>query len=126
MHTSIEFLIRAGQKETGDALRDYAERRLSFALRRFAHRIRRVMFRLVDENGPRRGVDTRCSIAADMIDGRRLFVEASAAWPFTAITRAAHRLNESIRRELGRDVGRGRQSAGTASLRHSRELRRAS
>ena len=126
MNTSIEFLIRAGQADTSDALREYAERRLSFALRRFAHRIRRVMFRLVDENGPRRGVDRRCSITAELVDGRRIFVEASAAWPFTAITRAAHRLNESIRRELERHARRGRHSAGTASLRHSRELRSAS
>ncbi len=126
MDTSIEFLIRAGQAETGDALREYAERRLSFALRRFAHRVRHVMFRLVDENGPRRGVDTRCSIAADLVDGRRIFVEASAAWPFTAITRAAPRLNESVRRELDRHAARDRHSAATASQRHSRELRSAS
>jgi putative sigma-54 modulation protein len=126
MDTSIEFLIRAGQADTVDALREYAERRLSFALRRFAHRIRRVVFRLVDENGPRRGVDTRCSIAADLVDGRRIFVEASAAWPFAAITRAAHRLTESIRRELGRHPERGEHSAANASLRHSRNLRSAS
>ena len=126
MDTSIEFLIRAGQAETGDALREYAERRLSFALRRFAHRVRHVMFRLVDENGPRRGVDTRCSIAADLVDGRRIFVEASDAWPFIAITRAAHRLNESVRRELERHAVRGRHSAASASRRHSRELRSAS
>ena len=36
MNNSIEFLIRAGQPDTADALREYAERRLSFALRRFA------------------------------------------------------------------------------------------
>ena len=126
MDASIEFLIRAGQSDTSDALREYAQRRLSFTLRRFAHRIRRVMFRLVDENGPRRRVDTRCSITAELGDGRRMFVEASAAWPFAAITRAAHRLNEAIRRELKRHVGRGRHSPGTASLQHPQELRRAS
>ena len=126
MDTSIEFLIRAGQQaETGDALREFAERRLSFALRRFAHRVRHVMFRLVDENGPRRGVDTRCSITADLVEGRRIFVEANAAWPFASITRAAHRLNESIRRELGRRAGRGRESAALGN-RSSQELGSAS
>ena len=108
METSREFLIRAGQVDTTEALRQYAERRLSFALRRFEPRIRHVMVRLVDVNGPRRGIDSRCSIAADLVDGRRIFVEASAAWPFAAITEAAHRLNESIRRELGRRDGRGK------------------
>ena len=100
MDISIEFLIRAGQVDTADALREYAGRRLSFALRRFAHKIQHVMLRLVDVNGPRRGIDSRCSITANLVDGRRIFVEANAAWPFAAITHAAHRLNKAIRREI--------------------------
>ena len=47
-----------------------------------------------------------CSITANLVDGRRIFVEASAAWPFAAITQAAHRLGEStggsVRSRLGR------------------------
>ena len=104
MDIPIEFLIRAGRPDTVDALREYADRRLSFALRRFTHRLRRVTLRLIDVNGPRRGVDSRCSIAVDLTDGRRLFVDATSAWPFAAISHAASRLNESIRRELGRDA----------------------
>ena len=102
MNTSIEFLIRSGRADTADALREYGERRLTFALRRFAHEVQHVMVRLVDVNGPRRGVDSRCSMTANLADGRRIFVEASAAWPFAAITQAAHRLHDSIRRERGR------------------------
>ncbi len=104
MDIPIEFLIRAGRPDTVDTLREYADRRLFFALRRFTHRIRRVTLRLIDVNGPRRGVDSRCSIAVDLTDGRRLFADATSAWPFAAITRAAGRLNEAIRRELGRDA----------------------
>ncbi len=126
MDPSIEFLIRAGQVDTAHALRQYAERRLSFALRRFAHRVRHVMVRLVDVNGPRRGVDSRCSITANLVDGRRIFVEASAAWPFAAIMRAAHRLNESIRREVGRHGGRGESPEATPGHRYSGKLRTAS
>jgi putative sigma-54 modulation protein len=126
MDTSIEFLIRAGQIDTANALREYAERRLSFALRRFAHQVQRLAVRLVDENGPRRGVDSRCSITADMVDGRRIFVEANAAWPFAAITQAAHRLNESLRRERGRHRGRGQKSGATLRRRDSRQLGRVS
>ena len=123
MDTSIEFLIRAGQVDTADALREYAERRLSFAIRRFAHKIQDVMVRLVDVNGPRRGIDSRCSITANLVDGRRIFVEADAAWPFTAITHAAHRLNDAIRRDIGR---RGQNWRATPGRRHSRQLRRVS
>ena len=126
MDTSIEFLIRAGQADTADALREYAERRLSFALRRFARQVQRATVRLVDVNGPRRGVDSRCSITADLVDGHRIFVEASAAWPFEAITQAAHRLTESIRRERGRHGGRRQKPGATLGRRDSRQLRRVS
>ena len=126
MDTSIEFLIRAGQVDTADALREYAERRLSFAIRRFAHKIQDVMVRLVDVNGLGRGIDSRCSISANLLDGRRIFVEASAAWRFTAITHAAHRLNEAIRREVGRHGGRGQNWRATPGRRDSRQLRRVS
>jgi putative sigma-54 modulation protein len=123
MDISIEFLIRAGQADTTDALREYGERRLSFALRRFADQVQHVTVRLLDVNGPRRGVDSRCSISANLVDGRRIFVEASAAWPFAAITQAAHRLNESLRRERGRHGGRGESPGATGDRRDSRQLR---
>lgn len=122
MEISIEFLIRAGQAATEGALREYAARRLSFALRPFTPRIQHVTVRLVDLNGPRRGVDAKCSLAAILDDGRQVFVEAIGAWPFEAITRAAHRLNESIRRELGR----AGHSGAIQRHRTARHLRKAS
>lgn len=98
MDVAIDFLIRAGQGETTEALQGHAARKLSFALRRFHDQVRHITVRLVDENGPKRGIDSRCSITADLIDGSRLFVEATAARPFAAITHAASRLGEAIRR----------------------------
>lgn len=98
MDVPIDFLIRAGQVETAEALRAHAVRKLSAALRPFQTRFRRITLRLVDVNGPRRGVDSRCSIAADLADGRQLFVDATAAWPVAAISRAASRLGDVMRR----------------------------
>jgi ribosome-associated translation inhibitor RaiA len=98
----IEFVIRASQPDTVDALREYAAHRLSFVLRRFAPRIRRITVRVLDQNGPRRGVDSRCSMTVDLIDGRRIFVNATTAWPFASVTQAVHRLNRAVRRELRR------------------------
>ena len=126
MDISIEFLIRAGQAGTADALREYSERRLSFALRRFAHKIQHVMLRLMDVNGPRRGIDSRCSITANLVDGRRVFVEANAGWPFAAITHAAHRLNTAIRREIGRHRELSVNAGSTFTHRDSRQRRRVS
>lgn len=100
----IDFLIRAGHVETTEALREHAARKLSFALRRFHEQVRHITVRIVDVNGPRRGVDSRCSITADLIDGPRLFVDATAAWPFAAITQAANRLGETIRRVRKRNA----------------------
>ena len=104
MDIPIDFLIRAGHVETTEALREHAARKLSFALRRFHEQVRHITVRIVDVNGPRRGVDSRCSITADLIDGPRLFVDATAAWPFAAITQAANRLGETIRRVRKRNA----------------------
>ena len=106
MDMNIEFVVRGGQNETTEALHEYALHRLSFAVRRFRHRVRRVTVRLVDVNGPRRGVDSRCLITTDLIEGGQLFVEATAAWPFAAITLAAGRLGEALRRDTDRHVAR--------------------
>jgi ribosome-associated translation inhibitor RaiA len=103
MALPIEFVVRGVRSGTTEALRQFAIHRLSFALRRFAHRIRRVTVRFVDENGPRRGVDSRCLMAAELVDGGRLFVvEATTARPFAAITLAAARLATMLRRDAGR------------------------
>jgi len=113
METQMEFLVRGSRSETTEVLREYAIRRLSFAVRRFTHRVRHVTVRLVDVNGPRRGVDTRCSVTADLIDGGQLFVQATAAWPFAALTQAAARVGEALRRDADRHSGRRGEPART-------------
>jgi putative sigma-54 modulation protein len=100
MNVSIDFVIRSASGADPEAFRSYTERRLDFTLRRFHDRARRVLVRLDDTNGPRRGVDSRCSITLQMRDGRHIEVEAVSAWPFASITLAAKRLNEALRREL--------------------------
>ena len=98
MDIPIDFLIRAGQVETIEALREHAARKLSVALRPFQVQVHRITLRLVDVNGPRRGIDSRCAISADLVNGQRLFVEATAAWPVAAVSRAASRLGNAVRR----------------------------
>jgi ribosome-associated translation inhibitor RaiA len=94
----IEFLIRTGQAETTETLRAHAARKLAIAARPFQAQVRQIRLRLVDINGPRRGVDSRCSIAADLVNGQQLFVDATAAWPVAAISHAASRLGDVMRR----------------------------
>lgn len=102
MQQPIDFVIRTSTDDIAATLRAYTARRLSFALRRFEHRVRRVKVRLIDLNGPRRGVDSRCSMTVELVHGGSIVVEATTARPFTSVTRAASRLKEAVRRELTR------------------------
>lgn len=124
MDLRIEVLTHGTRTDTTEALRDYAARRLSLALKRFSHRIERVTVRLVDENGPRRGVDSRCSISAELAEGGQLFVEAIAAWPFAAVTLASRRLAEALRRDVDRHAVR-RGGRADASAYHGEDDLRA-
>ena len=99
MPFTIEVAMRGVRTDTAEALREYVQRKLSSAIRPFSRRVRGVTVRFVDENGPRRGVDSRCSMTAEQVDGGRLFVEATAAWPFAAAAQAAARLSEVLRRQ---------------------------
>jgi putative sigma-54 modulation protein len=100
MEHAIEISLDDVDPVIAPQLRAYAERRLSFALRRFQQHVRHVRVRLTDVNGPRHGVDARCSVTAQLLNGERLFVEATTAWPFRSITQAAGRLSEAVRRVL--------------------------
>jgi putative sigma-54 modulation protein len=98
MEHAIEISMDDVDPDIAPQLRAYAERRLSFALRRFHEHVRHVRVRLTDVNGPRHGVDARCAVTAQLTDGKELFVEATTAWPFRSVTQAAGRLSEVIRR----------------------------
>ena len=111
MEQPIEFMIRAGQADTVDRLREYAVHRLSFALRRFERRIRRITVRIADVNGRKRGVDSLCSMSVDLIDGGQIFVKAISAWPFAAVSQAASRLTKVLRRTGERGTAH-RESSG--------------
>ncbi len=102
MSQQIEVTFDRRRPALAEELRDYAERRLTFALRRFREQIRRVRLRFVDVNGPRHGVDTRCLMIAELTNGQRLVVEATTAWPQASVTRAANWLNVLLRRTLAR------------------------
>ena len=98
MEHAIEISMDDMDPVLAPQLRAYAERRLTFALRRFHEHVRGVRLRLTDINGPKHGVDARCTVTARLANGRELFVESTTAWPFRSVTQAAGRLSEAIRR----------------------------
>lgn len=95
----VELHVRGTRAET---LRKYAERRLCFALRRFAHRIRRLRIDVEDLNGPRGGVDKQCRILAEVVPSGRLVIEETDVHIYEALDQAADRLKRCVRRDLGR------------------------
>jgi putative sigma-54 modulation protein len=98
MEHAIEITFDHMNPDIAPELRDYAERRLSFALRRFQQQVRHVRLRVTDVNGPKHGVDARCAVTAQLTTGKRLFVEATTSWPFQSVKQAAGRLSEAVRR----------------------------
>lgn len=104
--------IRSQGFRMSDALHHYTERRLGFALRKFAKDIGRVTVRLSDLNGPRGGSDKRCQITAGVVPSQAISLQAVDADLYAAIDRAASRLERALARCLGRtrESRRGRMS----------------
>lgn len=98
----IELVSRIDTTVPRSVLEEYTGDRLYFALRRFESTVQKVTVRLSDHNGPRGGVDIRCLISVDLERGGTLLVEATAAWPAAAISAAAKRLAETLRRRVDR------------------------
>lgn len=104
--------IRCQDFKVSEAMRAYTERRLNFALRKFAGKIGSVMVRFSDVNGPRGGADKLCRISAEVPPWRAVSMHAINADLYAAIDRAAARIERSLARQLRRrrDLRRGRIS----------------
>lgn len=91
-----------------EALRAQAERRVRFALGAAGGRVRNVVMRLADENGPRGGVDKRCTIRANLTGGPPVVIAHQEADLYVAIDRAADRAARAVSRRLERSTDRRR------------------
>lgn len=87
--------LEDGQAET-------IERRVRFALGRFAHRILRAEVILADVNGPRGGRDKRCTVQVMLAALPPILVEVTDVEPMAAVNRAVERAARHIRDNLNR------------------------
>jgi putative sigma-54 modulation protein len=94
--------IRTQDLELHPNLREHANRRITFALSRFNNRLTRLHMRLVDENGPRGGVDKRCVLQIGLSGMPDIVITETAENVFTAIDRAAGRAGRTLARKIGR------------------------
>ena len=94
--------IRGLNVEVTDSLRTYAQRRLGFALDRFAERIRTVRLKLGDINGSRGGVDKCCQLAISLAHSSPITLESRASTVQGAVDRIANKVRRLVERRFVR------------------------
>ena len=83
-------------------LLDHTQQRLRFALTRSGNRIRRVVVRLGDTNGPRGGEDRFCKIQVVLDHAPPVLIEDAGADLYAVIDRAAERAGRNVAKHVER------------------------
>lgn len=83
-------------------LPDHIDRRLRYALARFANRIEKVIVFLHDHNGPRGGVDKVCRILVKVRGCGTVFAGVIDSDWTTAVDRATNRIGFNVARQVER------------------------
>jgi ribosomal subunit interface protein len=86
--------------ELTEAIRDYTQKRLAYALSHGQQQIQRVQVRLIDVNGPRGGVDKRCQVDVRLKGLSSVVIEDIESDLYVAIDRAAERVGRTLARRL--------------------------
>lgn len=102
----MQLEMRGVNYELNDELKVHIERRLRFALDRFAKRIGRLSVRLTDVNGLRGGIDKHCRITVALAPRGIVMIEGAGDDPFVLIADAAKRACRAVRKKLERQRGR--------------------
>lgn len=95
--------------------RNYAERRLSFALGRFSNRVVRVTLTLDDMNGPRGGVDKCARMVIQLSRGEPVAITSEAVAVREAVDLAVDRAKRAVSRRFDR-IRMRRNSPATPTL----------
>ncbi len=98
----MDLNVRIKSNDFGPAIKNYAIRRMRFAMGRFASRVGRTVIRISDVNGARGGIDQCCRVTAEVLPSGRVVVEQVDADLFTAIDRACERVGQAFRRRIER------------------------
>ncbi len=85
---------------TTDALSQHANQRLRLMIARHGARIRRVLVRLGDLNGPRGGIDKFCRIHVYLVDAPAAVIHDIGVDLYDVIDRAAERAGRAVSRHL--------------------------
>jgi putative sigma-54 modulation protein len=94
--------LRSHGVDLAGVMQRHVERRLRLVLGGSAASIREATVHLTDVNGPRGGVDQRCSLHVALSPSGTIRAEATDSDLLHALERAAGRARRSIRREAER------------------------
>jgi putative sigma-54 modulation protein len=94
--------IQARGFDTTDAIRDYARRRLQFAINWTGSNVRAVNVTLSDLNGPKGGQDKCCAIRLQITGEPSVLIADKESDLYTAIDRAAERCKSLLARRIAR------------------------
>ena len=76
------------------------DERIEHALEHHAQHVREVRVKLQDINGPKGGIDIKCTLVAEVAGPKTLVIEELAANSSSAVTHAAGRLNNAVKQHL--------------------------
>ena len=96
MHIEIEGALHG--------LRDEIESRLGKAVGHVPARPTNALVHFADVNGPKGGVDIRCSLTLRLPRRKDVHVEAMGSSPALAFNAAADTLDRRLQRQVGREV----------------------
>jgi putative sigma-54 modulation protein len=98
----MQIHISGREVKPSNRLREHIQRRLNFALQRFAPHIRTLHVQVRDLNGPRGGVDKSCQLKIFFISGATRVLEERAPSAYLAIDSLVDKAATSIARRLQR------------------------
>ncbi|SDH12831.1 HPF/RaiA family ribosome-associated protein [Pelagibacterium luteolum] len=98
----MRIAIQVRNADLTEELREHVEYRLAFALSQFPEHIRGVAVVLSDINGPKGGIDKRCSLRVRLNGRSDIVIEETEADFHVAVNRAADRAKRSLGRRLRR------------------------
>ncbi len=98
----MNLVMRGLNVAVSEAIRTHVERRLTFAIGRFADQVRQVNVRLSHGSAHGRGLEKRCQIEIRMRSHGPVWVDGVDSDLFTAIDLASDRIGYVLAREIAK------------------------
>ena len=99
--------LHSSRLAVSNSIQAYVERRIGFAIGRFADVVESVVVSLEDINGPRGGVDKSCRIRVNLIGQRApIIADVLDLEIRSAVDMAAERVGRAVARQLDRRASR--------------------